>query len=28
KVMGVVSRQLAGKAEGKVISEVVKALLA
>ena len=28
KVMGVASKQLAGKADGKAISEVVKALLA
>jgi len=28
KVMGIVSKQLAGKADGKVISEVVKKLLA
>ncbi|MDR0618843.1 MAG: GatB/YqeY domain-containing protein [Bacteroidales bacterium] len=27
KVMGIVSKQLAGKAEGKVISEIVKTLL-
>jgi hypothetical protein len=28
KVMGAASKQLAGKAEGKVISQVVKELLA